>query len=262
MFSRLGVPEIVRSDPGTQFSTKFVNFAKEFDFKPIQNSPKYSESNGAVEAAVKIAKSIIQKCEDVEKGLLSYRSTPLENGYSPAELLFSRKIRSLVPMLPSKLGTFIEHKTVFQKETEKKKYQENNYNKRHRAKHLSRLDSGDGVWVKDLQVYAEVIREANTPNSYILNTERGTIIQRNRWHLVYAPHYKRNSNPNMTDSNVPIIDDNIQINVRNENDNDFDNQVTNEENQTYVEGNLDSERPHRHRVPNPRIFNDDFVHTG
>ena len=37
--------------------------------------------------AVKTVKSILEKAKDPYVSLLSYRSTPLANGYSPAELL-------------------------------------------------------------------------------------------------------------------------------------------------------------------------------
>lgn len=32
--------------------------------------------------------------------ILAYRTTPTEIGYSPAELLMSRKLRTTVPLLP------------------------------------------------------------------------------------------------------------------------------------------------------------------
>lgn len=103
-FARYGIPEIVRSDCGTQFASGFRNFAKDYDFKHITSSPKYSQSNGEAEAAVKTAKSILKKCKnDVNLGLLAYRTIPLKNGFSPAELMFSRKIRSRLPTLPNKL---------------------------------------------------------------------------------------------------------------------------------------------------------------
>ena len=34
---------------------------------------------------------------------MSYRATPLENGHSPAEMLFGRKILTTVPVFPDKL---------------------------------------------------------------------------------------------------------------------------------------------------------------
>lgn len=214
VFARFGIPEIVRTDPGTQFSTEFDKFAKEMDFKHVTSSPKYSQSNGEVESAVKIAKMILKKCEDVNKGLLSYRSTPLDNGYSPAELMFSRKIRSLVPMIPSKLGTFVKHEDISKLEKERKDKQESNYNKRHRAKKLSELIVGDKVWVIDKRVYAEVVSLGEGPNSYLVRTEGGGVIRRNRWHLIYAP-YKDNIEVDVSSDNpVYLEEDNKEISYK------------------------------------------------
>ena len=56
------------------------------------------QANGEAERAVETIKAIFHKTNDTYLGLLAYRSTPLENGYSPAELLMGRKIRSTVPV--------------------------------------------------------------------------------------------------------------------------------------------------------------------
>ena len=84
LFSKYGIPEIVRSDCGTQFSGEFHRFSKYYDFQHVTSSPKYSQSNDGVESAVKIAKNIIKKSKDLYLGLLACRSAPLENRFSPA----------------------------------------------------------------------------------------------------------------------------------------------------------------------------------
>ncbi|XP_033214084.1 uncharacterized protein LOC117171140 [Belonocnema kinseyi] len=86
IFARHGIPETIRSDCASQLSTEFEQFAKDFYFQLKTSSPKYSKSNGQAKSAEKIAKDIIKKCEDISLGLLAYRTTPLENSYSPAEL--------------------------------------------------------------------------------------------------------------------------------------------------------------------------------
>lgn len=246
IFSRLGIPEVVRTDPGTQFSSKFYRFAKEYDFCHIKSSPKYSQSNGCAEAAVKNAKRIIKKCKDVDKGLLSYRSTPLENGYSPAELLNNRKIRSLVPILPNKYGTFHDHKNVLIKEKEKKDKQEKNYNKKHKVKKLSIFETGDKVWVIDKQVYGEISAIDEKPNSYFIKLDNNRTISRNRWHLVPAPYkskivkkdvnidpwipndYTAENKDHIVTNNFPgIVNNSLQENLTLPNVNlDTDNNVT------------------------------------
>ena len=51
--SRHGIPEIVRSDNGTQFTSKeFTQFAKEYGFQQVTSSPHYPQSNGTVERMV------------------------------------------------------------------------------------------------------------------------------------------------------------------------------------------------------------------
>jgi len=203
LFARYGIPEIVRSDCGTQFSAKFRDFAGEYDFQHITSSPKYSQSNGEVEAAVKIAKKIIKKCDDVFIGLLAYRTTKLENGFSPAELMFSRKIRSRLPTLSKDLGTFKEHKKIALKEKERKEKQEKTYNKRHRVKKLSNVCVGDKVWIIDMRVYGVILKAQEKPNSYCIRTEKGNVVRRNRWHLVPAPYKHTLEN----DVNAPITPD-------------------------------------------------------
>ena len=104
IFARHGVPETVMSDNGPQYTAAvFKEFAKEYSFTHVTSSPKFPQSNGAVERAVKTVKGLLNKNEDPYLALISYRSTPLENGYSPAELLMSRKIQTPLPILPSQL---------------------------------------------------------------------------------------------------------------------------------------------------------------
>lgn len=157
----------------------------------MTSSPKYQQSNGAAEAAVKIAKGIIKKCNDISEGLLAYRSTPLENGYSPAELMFSRKIRTTLPIVPTKLGTFKYHSKVVQIENKRKEKQAVDYNRRHRSGRLATLGVNDAVWIIDLRVYGHIVKVLDAPNSFSVRTERGSLIKRNRWHLVPAPYRGR-----------------------------------------------------------------------
>ena len=51
--------------------------------------------NGEAERAVKTIKSLLGKEEDP---LLFYRAAPLQVGYSPAELLMSRRLRTNIPI--------------------------------------------------------------------------------------------------------------------------------------------------------------------
>lgn len=96
--------------------------------------------NGAVERAVRTVKSLVDMNEDPYAALLAYRSTPLENGYSPAELLMGHKLRTTVPVALTQL---VPHLPNFSKLKEKKKQlrerQRKNFNHHHRAVNLKPL---------------------------------------------------------------------------------------------------------------------------
>ncbi|KAJ3661862.1 hypothetical protein Zmor_006241 [Zophobas morio] len=189
LFSRFGIPEIVRSDNGPQFQSEFKKFAYDYDFHHITSSPYFPQSNGCIEAAVKIAKSLIKKNPGgLDLALLAYRTTPLDCGYSPSELLMNRKLRSHLPILPSQLNKAVNAKLVFKREDKAKDKSIDQFNKRHRARNLSELKQGDSVWVIDLRIYGKIIEVLREPRSYMVETNFG-IYRRNRYHLVPAPYY-------------------------------------------------------------------------
>ncbi|KAJ8880045.1 hypothetical protein PR048_020667 [Dryococelus australis] len=67
----------------------------------ITSSRKFPQSNGAAESAVAVAvaKNILMKSQDPNLGLLAYQATQLESGFSQAELLFGRKLRTTLPVV-------------------------------------------------------------------------------------------------------------------------------------------------------------------
>ena len=92
IFARHGIPEVFISDNGPQYSSSlFAKFSREYKFNHITSSPRYPQANGEAEIAVKIITAMLDKCSDPYVGLLAYRTTPLEKGYSPAKLLMGRK---------------------------------------------------------------------------------------------------------------------------------------------------------------------------
>ena len=63
--ARYGVPDVVVSDNGPQFSS----FQTSWQFEHVTSSPGYAQSNGGAESAVRIAKSLMKKA--VEDDLYS-----------------------------------------------------------------------------------------------------------------------------------------------------------------------------------------------
>lgn len=101
IFARYGVPYEVCTDNGPQFRSRdFCRFASRYDFRHVTSSPEFPRSNGLAEKGVQVAKRILKKTKEARDfwlGLLSYRSTPLEDGRSPGELLQGRRLRSTLP---------------------------------------------------------------------------------------------------------------------------------------------------------------------
>lgn len=57
IFLHSGIPEKVLSDNGLPFNSgEYLRFAKEWGFEDRNHSPKYPQSNGAVERAVQTVK--------------------------------------------------------------------------------------------------------------------------------------------------------------------------------------------------------------
>lgn len=99
IFARHGIPVTLVSDNRPQFSgLTFKEFAKQYGFEHVTSTPYYPQSNGLAEKAVQIVKHLLKKAaedgEDPHLAILNYRSTPLEGGKSPAELLMGRKLRT------------------------------------------------------------------------------------------------------------------------------------------------------------------------
>ncbi|UYV77253.1 K02A2.6-like [Cordylochernes scorpioides] len=193
MFARHGIPETVVSDNGTQFGAarEFANFARQYGFQHVTSSPRFPQSNGMAEAGVKIAKLILKKNQDPSLGLLEYRSTPLENGYSPAELLMGRKLRTTLPIAPENLNPkLVDSQTLKRKEGRRRKDMKSRYDRRCGATDMEELSEGDTVWITDMRIWGIVKQKASTPRSYMVDTPVGTLC-RNRFHLRkgYAVQY-------------------------------------------------------------------------
>jgi len=91
IFARHGIPEILVSDNGPQFSSaEFAKFGNSCGFTHVTSSPSFPQSNGEAEGAVETVKKLLDKASDPYMALLCYRTTPLHNGFSPAQLLMGR----------------------------------------------------------------------------------------------------------------------------------------------------------------------------
>ena len=192
-FVRHGIPdEVVSDNDGPQFqASEFAKFADDYGFKHESSSPKYPQSNGEAEKAVKTVKSSLRKSTDPYLALTAYSSTPLKNGYSPSELLFGRKIRTTAPVLPSNLLPCWPRMSQFpQKDNDIKEKQKHYFGQHHRVKQLPELSQGQTVWIPDRKENGEVVDKHMTPRSYLVKTPT-TTVRRNRRHLFHRHHQSR-----------------------------------------------------------------------
>ena len=111
VFAKLGVPNVIVSDGGPQHtSAEFKDFMKHWQIEHRVSSPRNPWSNGMAEHCVQTMKAslikTIEEAEDVDLALLTYKTTPQNHRLpSPAELLNSRKYKTLLPtcIVPTRL---------------------------------------------------------------------------------------------------------------------------------------------------------------
>ena len=169
---------MVISDNGPQYSSKaYADFAKEYHFERATSSPYHPQSNGNGEAerAVGTIKSLLRKEKDPYLAILSYRSTPLQNGYGPSELLMGRKLKTVVPITREQRKPQVLDAEALRAQEEKLKAdQKRNFDRHHGVQELPQLNLGDLTWLPDFQMEA-VVDEEVAPRSYNVSTPQGTV---------------------------------------------------------------------------------------
>ena len=156
VFAKLGVPNIIISDGGPQYtSAEFKDFMKHWQLNRV-SSPRNPQSNGMAEHCVETMKAslikTIEEGEDVDLVLLTYKTTPLNHRLpSPAELLNSNKYKTLLPtcIVPTRLQE--SYRLIMD---QGKRVQAQLYNKNTRLlprlqqsqKVVVQLNSGKNIW--------------------------------------------------------------------------------------------------------------------
>ena len=138
MFACHGIPEVVVSNNEPQFSPElYAEFGWQYGFEHISSSPYHPQCNGEAERAVKTIKSLLKKSGDHYLALFAYRSTPLECGFTPAQLLMSRNLRTTLPMVwEQRTPRVVNFSELEEKDHLIKERQRQNYDQHHRAKEL------------------------------------------------------------------------------------------------------------------------------
>jgi len=171
---------------------EFKKFAEDWNFQLITTSPYLSRAHGAAERCVQTAKSMIKKCDEdgtsLHYALLQYRNTPLPAiGVSPAaQLLYSRHLRTLLPVDITHLRPAV----IDDAKQRLEKYQANKNQYDHHAKRKVHFEDEQEVYVKKTPdsewTRGKIVRKADTPRSYFVHMEDGTVKRRSTQHLKWA----------------------------------------------------------------------------
>ncbi|KAI5726039.1 hypothetical protein M8J77_023179 [Diaphorina citri] len=201
-FSRYGIPEVLRADSAAQFLTpEFRKFSDQYSIHVNVSSPYHHQGNGAAEACVKIAKTLMNKneTEDSSLAMLCYRNTPIPGLHkSPAELMFGRRLRDVLPThgMNLKHNSHDDASFRIRDQQRKSKYKEN-YDRRHGVRELPKLNIGDKVCITDLKRNGIVEGTAGVRSYWIRVGPR--VLRRNRYSLKPLPNVQRSdgncSNP-------------------------------------------------------------------
>lgn len=209
--ARYGIPDKIISDNGPQFACgAFKKFTEKYDIEHEPSSPGNSQANGAAEAAVKTAKSVMLKCakagEDPYIGLLNLRNTPHEGvGTSPAQKLLGRRTKTLLPTTHANLAN---EQISLSKESAK--LEDQKYRTAARAAQrpeLKPLVPGDRVYVQPLvqplnkrqEWKPAVVAGRHGPRSYEVIQDNGHNLIRNR-RFLRGPKPSPNSSEDGKDS--------------------------------------------------------------
>ncbi|XP_037529171.1 uncharacterized protein LOC119406504 [Rhipicephalus sanguineus] len=117
--------------------------------------------------------------------VVTLRSTTARAVIDALKSIFaSSTIRPVAHTMPGQTERQRGWKDVVAKDVAYKRKQTDDYNRHHGARDLSPLETGQRVWVRPDQVQATVLSPGQRPRSYVVETDRGGVLQRNRLHLV------------------------------------------------------------------------------
>ena len=199
ILGRHGIPEILMGDNMPFASTKVRQFAAECGFRIVTSSPRYPQSNGQAERFVGTVKALLRKPReegiDPNKALLQYRNAPIVGiGYSPAQLLFNRRLQDDIPVSKKLLYPRIPESAI-EKLLDRQDQQKKHYDKR--TKIHQKFKPGENITarIENRWVPARIEKEHYTPRSFIVMTEKG---QKYRWNRRFL-----NKSENKVDINPP-----------------------------------------------------------
>ena len=190
LFARYGAPDVIVSDNGPQFaSAEFQEFCATWGVDAVTSSPRYARSNGKAESAVKIVKSLFEKCHDADRdefvALCEQRNTPTEGlGSSPAQRFLGRRCRTLLPTTPTLLQPEFATDGDLRSKLARQEVTRQLHDRA--ARPLPPLVAGDAIRIRlpgDATWSAGLCLGQVAPRSYDVSVQ-GTVYRRNRSHIL------------------------------------------------------------------------------
>ena len=200
IFARHGIPCKVIADNMPFNSQEFRKFAKEWDFH-ISTSPLHPQANGQVERFAAIIKSAMKKSEDPNIAILQYRDTPITGlKYSPAQLLFNRRLRDNIPTLKMKLKPAIPPKA--RQDLMARQQKQKLFYDRHAKSSAQDFRKGDKVRVQIKKKWIEgKIHDKHHTRSYWIDTDNNqTAYRRNTRFIRHDKSSQSHLTPSQDDS--------------------------------------------------------------
>ena len=188
IFARHGIPEELMAD-NMPFSSKMMrDFANDWDFVISTSSPTFAQSNGQSERCIQTIKNLLKKATDDKTdpyvALMQFRNAPIAGlDVSPAQLLFSRMLRTKLPASSASLQPDVlsRRESLCERQARQKKYYDSAG-----TRELPSLHSGDVVRIQHQGQWQRGVVHSQhaSPRSFIVKTEQGTTLRRNRRHLI------------------------------------------------------------------------------
>ena len=193
-FASTGVPNLLLSDGGPQFTAKKTrDFLSKWEVNHQLSSPHYPQANGHAESAVKAVKRLIKKTtsggdldsDAFAEGLLELRNSPRADGRSAAQVLLGHPLRSRVPAHHSSFAKFWQERAAEcdKRAAEQRRREAEHYNasaRQHRplqiGQHVLMQDPRTGLWDST----GTISGLSQQRRSFLVRTPSGRIYWRNR----------------------------------------------------------------------------------
>ena len=213
IFSEHGIPEILMSDNGPQFSSsEFRDFAAKYGFDHVTSSPMYPQSNGFIERTVQTVKNTMKKClesrTDLHMALLCLRATPITSDIpAPCMSLNNRMYKTNIPTASRAVNYWNPDNLQKRLDTQKDYHDKG-------ARELVPLIPDQPIRIQDpvdkTWSPGKVVRAADAPRSFnVEDTQSGVVYRRNRRHLHPVPNpgssTEKTSDPPSDTSSTPLL---------------------------------------------------------